>query len=750
MIVKRIPAKPMGGYVVDARARHARQLVSYLLLPEKKDPYRDYLIEYFRARKHLPDMVAERLLHHGARNLNAKSLDGQRLEMMATAQRATRSPNPVDHWLLSWRAGEDPTKQQVEQVVDMFLDELGIPQAQTVFALHGDTHNRHVHLAINRYDPETDRVRQINNGFYRKAAHRAVAKIVDRFGRKPEIGARYSVNEHGAVERTKQSLQKEIRGDRNPHVSARGSEIRTGFKSTHRLAQELARSILEEAAAGRSGMSWIDLHSSLSKVGVAFEKKKNGAVVVIGDGAVKASSVSRNCSLGKLEAKLGAFVDRPELIEIQELDPAKKLLPLAHRAEEFRDGATHRIRKRVLATLQKEERPRIPHDLESFLQEQGDTWFADRWARREVEENGAITGIAGTHWTQPDEIDGYRARRMSDGVSYEHPDGWTAFTDRGPSIEVVPNRDDEALLAALRLAAAKFDHFQIKGNDQFRARARKLAIENGLGEHIIEAIPRIAAKGPAPKSRVHKGSARDIVRNDPRDDVAANHHPKLGESPEQPGRIARKEPSSDFPERALNWKVPDHRADPARIAHIESLVRDLKKERYLPLTWKVSQDGEGATNRTLHLDKNLSDKLDPRLSLFQSVEPFDEDPRIQAFFAENHRQMLEDAEIILRLQAGLGRDRILRGDFGHIGQSAGGLARSLVLMRETKEISDLLARLEKAWMHDAVARREHSTEGGIRSASDREMKKPFIRSKGPLTDGASPSGYTPEGKGAER
>ncbi len=36
MIVKRIPAKPMGGYVVDARARHARQLVSYLLLPEKK------------------------------------------------------------------------------------------------------------------------------------------------------------------------------------------------------------------------------------------------------------------------------------------------------------------------------------------------------------------------------------------------------------------------------------------------------------------------------------------------------------------------------------------------------------------------------------------------------------------------------------------------------------------------------------------------------------------------------------------
>ena len=71
-------------------------------------------------------------------------------------------------------------------------------------------------------------------------------------------------------------------------------------------------------------------------------------------------------------------------------------------------------------------------------------------------------------------------------------------------------------------------------------------------------------------------------------------------------------------------------------------------------------------------------------------------------------------------------------------------------MRETKEISDLLARLEKAWMHDAVARREHSTEGGIRSASDREMKKPFIRSKGPLTDGASPSGYTPEGKGAER
>ncbi len=46
--------------------------------------------------------------------------------MIAIAQMASRSPNPIDHWLLSWREGELPTPAEIDETVTMFLEHLGV------------------------------------------------------------------------------------------------------------------------------------------------------------------------------------------------------------------------------------------------------------------------------------------------------------------------------------------------------------------------------------------------------------------------------------------------------------------------------------------------------------------------------------------------------------------------------------------------------------------------------------------------
>jgi hypothetical protein len=67
-----------------------------------------------------------------------------------------------------------------------------------------------------------------------------------------------------------------------------------GEKSAQRIAQERGHNIIRDAD------SWEDMHRKLAEVGLRFEKKGSGAVIFVGDIAVKASSVDRAFSMKKL------------------------------------------------------------------------------------------------------------------------------------------------------------------------------------------------------------------------------------------------------------------------------------------------------------------------------------------------------------------------------------------------------------------------------------------------------------------
>ncbi|MEE4378015.1 MAG: relaxase/mobilization nuclease domain-containing protein, partial [Candidatus Competibacteraceae bacterium] len=119
----------------------------------------------------------EKCIYSGARGFQAKTHAGQKAEMRTLAQEAVRSKDPINHYVLSWQEGEQPTPKQVEQAVDLFLEELGLQDHQVFFGLHVDTDNVHLHLMINRVHPDTLRVIKPNKGFDLEAAPRAIARF---------------------------------------------------------------------------------------------------------------------------------------------------------------------------------------------------------------------------------------------------------------------------------------------------------------------------------------------------------------------------------------------------------------------------------------------------------------------------------------------------------------------------------------------------------------------------------------------
>ncbi|MFM0140459.1 TraI/MobA(P) family conjugative relaxase [Caballeronia grimmiae] len=284
MIVKKIknPAKSA------SKATRVNGLANYIAAPEKSN-------------------TEEKCVHQGSRGFLTESFEAQKAEMLALAQEAVRSRDPISHYVMSWKENEQPSPAQVEEAVGIFLKEMGLEDHQAIYGLHADTANLHVHVMVNRVHPDSLRVIKPNKGFDIDAAHRAIARIEHVQGWERERHGRYQVLDTGEVERGQReqwahdSAHGGIDRLRQPEQAKRDMEERTGEKSAERIAIEEAAPILREAT------SWSDVHRRLAEIGMRYEKVGSGAVVFIGDVGVKASRTDRAASLSKIEKRLGQF-----------------------------------------------------------------------------------------------------------------------------------------------------------------------------------------------------------------------------------------------------------------------------------------------------------------------------------------------------------------------------------------------------------------------------------------------------------
>lgn len=290
MIVKKVkyrrPNKPKAWQIGD--------LVDYIRSPHKTKPH-------------------EKVEHAGSRNFLTDTHVGQKGEMIALAQESTRSKMPVAHWIFSWKEDEQPTRSQVDEAVDIFLEHMDLQGHQTIYALHHDTDNYHLHIAVNRMNEITGKVVLPHNGFDIDAAHKVLALIEHRQGWQAEKNARYVVQEDGELVR-----KRHVKAVK-PRQEALEFELATGEKSAQRIAQERGHRILSEAT------TWEQMHQQLAEINLRFEKKGSGAVVFVasadGEIAVKSSSIDRKLGMGKLTKRLGAFVEGVYPARIKKAQP---------------------------------------------------------------------------------------------------------------------------------------------------------------------------------------------------------------------------------------------------------------------------------------------------------------------------------------------------------------------------------------------------------------------------------------------
>jgi len=494
------------------KAGRVRKLTEYIRAPERRDS-------------------TEKTVYTGARGFLAETPEGQTAEMLALAQEAVRSKDPVNHYVLSWQEGEQPTPAQVEDAVTIFLDELGLKDHQAIYGLHADTDNLHLHLVVNRVNPDSLKVIKPNRGFDIEAAHKAVARIEQAQGWEREQHGRYQVQADGTVSKTQRTPDQPR--PRQPDHPKRDHEHRTGEKSAERVGIEQAAPIIKRA------QTWQDLHRELAAVGIQYERTGSGAVLKVGDVTVKASSADRAASLGQLQKRLGIYEPAAERQLIAERRPepvrqtpgwetynaGRKAQAAAKAAAVLAQQKQQEAERRTLAEQQQARRAEVlqgswkgkgtlRNALQSVLaaeqaaesaavveRHQGERrdlaqqfrpWpNLEDWQRQQQHPAGAktprrtlavIKGDAAEPPT-PRDIRSFKPAIHGEQVHYTRRDEKravaTAFIDKGARIAIHDLQRD-SVLAALQLSAAKWDSFTVSGSAAYKALAVSLAAEHGF------------------------------------------------------------------------------------------------------------------------------------------------------------------------------------------------------------------------------------------------------------------------------
>jgi hypothetical protein len=244
------------------------------------------------------------------------SVDTATLQMNSLAFQNKRCADPVMHLLLSWRENERPTYEQTVEAVKIALGELNLSQCQAVYALHQNTDNMHLHICVNRIDPETTKAVIPAGGWTRRAMERAARRIEHAQGWQTESNTWSEINEHGEL------VRKPYLPENAVPQKVQDMENLTGEQSAIRKAQN----ILKDKLKGLS--TWEDFYNLMSLKGMKYQKKGSGAVITIDDVTVKASDVSRNLTLGKLEKQMGPYQEIHHLAQYIYDDKSKsKIIP---------------------------------------------------------------------------------------------------------------------------------------------------------------------------------------------------------------------------------------------------------------------------------------------------------------------------------------------------------------------------------------------------------------------------------------
>ena len=220
-----------------------------------------------------------------ATNCQSDDLGTAVTEIIATQERnRTSQIDKSYHLVVSFPVGERPTREQMEDIERELCDAIGFGEHQRVAAVHQNTDNWHMHIAINRVHPTT---------------LRAIEPHRDHF-KLQEACAELEIKHGLTVTRHTPSPER-------AHAKAAELEAHTGRMSFARWVAEHAAVPLKARSA--EAKTWADLHAAMADYGLVIKPRGAGLIVSNADGTVrmKASAIDRALSFKALTDRFGAY-----------------------------------------------------------------------------------------------------------------------------------------------------------------------------------------------------------------------------------------------------------------------------------------------------------------------------------------------------------------------------------------------------------------------------------------------------------
>lgn len=444
-------------------------------------------------------------------------------------EKTKNSKSPSDntlHIIVSFRPAERKAldDEALEEIAQRVCDSIRLGSHKRIKAVHGDTQDPHMHLAVNLLDEEGRR----RTPYMAYLALRDIRKAIEKqYGFDPPSprGARKpsDLNQKRESHSNKESFE---------------SWLKTN------LADDLATEIR------RGGATWQSVQDFLSARGTILRKQGAGLVFSSTRERVfcKASAIDRSFSLGKLQAVLGEwqevetqsvpsegfqsrFLQSKELYaEYQRETESRKVARTAARLEskkafqESRNSVATEIRTKKEKVMKKEADPRKrvaklkaltfekaqlmeavreenqkrSADISETFRHQ--TWLQflqdksqsgdERAIRALQSRNDSNTSHPGNQLFTPgpwepvgNTLRGLKARVRANGdLSYQLPDGRKeVIIDKGRKLLIGDKFSDAMLDASLKLAVAKFGStLHLQGSEDFKKAVARRAGETKL------------------------------------------------------------------------------------------------------------------------------------------------------------------------------------------------------------------------------------------------------------------------------
>lgn len=192
--------------------------------------------------------------------------------------------DPIYHFVVSWHEDDDPTDEQMFDTAKEAISTLGFDGHQFLNAIHRDTDNPHIHVAVSRVNPDSYKIINPYNDYYKLGG--LMSQIEDRHGFKvdPQGGSK----DYGRKDF-------DFQGD-------------VSFLS---WCKENLSPVISDTLRSPSP-EWKNLKDKIADLDVELVERGGGFVFRSTDSsghsvAVKASSVDRQFSKSKLENVLGDY-----------------------------------------------------------------------------------------------------------------------------------------------------------------------------------------------------------------------------------------------------------------------------------------------------------------------------------------------------------------------------------------------------------------------------------------------------------